>query len=64
MQMPIPDWKSRHGDLMVARALLFEKLLNNPFSLKLALEIKGVDDQIDQCAEHLKVPKEKGRPVL
>ena len=53
--MPVPsmDWKTKRDQLRSRRAPLFENYLRNSYDVRLALEIKTIDDQIAECTEHL-----------
>ena len=47
------DWKTKRDRLRSRRGPLFENYLKNSYDIRLALEIKTIDDQIAECTEHL-----------
>ena len=47
-------WKRKREDLKSRRTPLFEKYEKYPNDLRLALEIKLIDDEIAECTEHMK----------
>lgn len=61
-------WKKKRGDLSDKRNSLFKKYSRNPHDLKLALQIKKIDDEIAECTdkmrrENLSERKTKSLPV-
>jgi hypothetical protein len=53
MTSPSIDWKTKRDRLRNKRGPLFENYLKNSYDIRLALEIKVIDDQIAECTEHL-----------
>ena len=47
-------WKKKRDDLSIKRNLLFNKYLQNPHDLHLALEIKTIDDEIAQYTDKMR----------
>jgi hypothetical protein len=50
-------WKKKRGDLNIKRTSLFKKYLQNPNDLRLALEIKRIDDEIAECTDKMRDEK-------
>jgi hypothetical protein len=46
-------WKRKREDLRNRRILLFKRYEKNPNDLRLALEIKSIDDQIAECSQQM-----------
>jgi len=46
-------WKRKREDLRNRRIPLFKRYEKNPNDLRLALEIKWIDDQIAECTQQL-----------
>lgn len=46
-------WKRKREDLQNKRTLLFKRYERNPGDLRLALEIKTIDDQIAECTQQM-----------
>ncbi len=46
-------WKRKREDLRNRRIPLFKRYARNPNDLRLALEIKSIDDQIAECARQM-----------
>lgn len=53
MTVPPIDWKTKRDRLRSKRGPLFENYLKHSYDIRLALEIKIIDDQIAECTEHL-----------
>ena len=53
------DWKSKREELKAKRKPLFTRFLKNPNDVRLALELKHIDDQIAECTERMELKKEK-----
>jgi len=47
------DWKSKRDELKAKREPLFNRYLKHPNDIRLALEIKKIDDQIAECTEQM-----------
>jgi hypothetical protein len=47
------DWKKIRADLGSRRAELFERFVKNPAEIRLAKEIKLLDDQMVECSQHM-----------
>ncbi|HEX4003340.1 MAG TPA: hypothetical protein VHX36_11880 [Candidatus Acidoferrales bacterium] len=47
------DWKNVRTQLAKQRKELFELLEKNPENIRLAAEIKRLDDQISECSERI-----------
>jgi hypothetical protein len=48
------DWNKVRQELRAKRSELFDRFLKDPGRISLAIEIKMLDDEILDCAEHLK----------
>ena len=48
------DWNKVRQELRARRNELFDRFLEDPGRISLAIEIKMLDDEILDCAEHLK----------
>jgi hypothetical protein len=46
-------WKRKREDLRNRRIALFKRYAKNPNDLRLALEIKSIDDQIAECSQQM-----------
>jgi hypothetical protein len=46
------DWKKVRQELRARRAEAFDRFEKNPGNIRLAIEIKLLDDEILDCAEH------------
>ena len=46
-------WKRKREDLWNRRVPLFKRYQRNPHDLRLALEIKSIDDQIAECTQQM-----------
>jgi uncharacterized protein (DUF2461 family) len=51
--------KQNREDLIAKRNLLFQRLLNSPKSIHLAIEIKALDDQIAECTQRMRADEKK-----
>ncbi len=47
------DWKKVRKELTEKRTELFERFVKNPAEIRLAREIKLLDDQLLECSEHI-----------
>ncbi len=47
------NWKKVREELKARRAQTYDRFLKNPDDIRLALEIKLLDDEILDCADHL-----------
>ena len=56
-------WKRKRQDLKNKRAPLFRSFEKSPTDLRLALEIKTIDDQIAECTQQIERENGKLRPV-
>jgi hypothetical protein len=48
-------WKRKREDLKNRRTPLFKRYEKNPNDLRLALEIKSIDDQIAECTQQIEL---------
>jgi hypothetical protein len=46
-------WKRKREDLRNRRVPLFKRYAKNPNDLRLALEIKSIDNQIAECTQQM-----------
>ena len=46
------DWSSIRKELATKRTELFDRFTKNPQDIRLAIEIKLLDDQMLECSEH------------
>ena len=53
------DWKSKREELKAKRKPLFTRYVKNPSDIRMALELKHIDDQIAECTEHMELKKGK-----
>ena len=53
MQKPAIDKKKVRDQLKQERNLLVETYLKNPMQIRLAIEIKFIDDRVAELTEHL-----------
>ena len=51
------DLEKKREELKAKRKRLFALFLRNPAQIRLAIEIKKIDDQVAECAEHLRLPQ-------
>jgi hypothetical protein len=56
-------WKRKREDLMNRRTALFKKYEKSPGELRLALEIKSIDDQIAECTQQIECENRRLEPV-
>ena len=47
------DWNSVRKELAEKRAELFNRFVRHPENIRLAVEIKHLDDQLVECHEHM-----------
>jgi hypothetical protein len=55
-------WKRKREDLQNRRPPLFKRYERNPSDLRLALEIKTIDDQIAECTQQMEREKREFEP--
>jgi hypothetical protein len=53
------DWKTKRDELKARRNPLFKQYLKSPQDIRLAQEIKEIDDQIAECTERMLVKRGK-----
>lgn len=53
------DWKSKREELKAKRKPLFTRYVKNPTDIRMALELKHIDDQIAECTERMELKKGK-----
>ena len=51
------DWKSKREELKAKRKPLFTRYVKNPNDIRMALELKHIDDQIAECPERMELKK-------
>lgn len=51
------DWKSKREELKATRKPLFTRYVENPNDIRMALELKHIDDQIAECTERMEEEK-------
>jgi hypothetical protein len=49
------EWKAKRKRLTAERHRLFEQFEVTPTNIRLGQEIKGLDDQIAECTEHMRL---------
>jgi hypothetical protein len=54
------DWKSKREELKAKRKPLFTWYAKNPNHIRMALELKHIDDQIAECTERMELPNRAG----
>jgi hypothetical protein len=52
------DWNKVRQELRAKRSELFDRFVKNPGKISLAVEIKTLDDELLNCAEHLQRQKQ------
>jgi hypothetical protein len=52
-------WNRKREDLRNRRVPLFKRYQRNPNDLRLALEIKSIDDQIAECTQQMQSENRK-----
>jgi hypothetical protein len=57
-------WKKKREDLKNGRTPLFKRYEKSPNDLRLALEIRIIDDQIANCTQQMECENGKLVPVL
>jgi hypothetical protein len=57
------DWQKVRQELKVRRTQLFDSFVRNPGDVCLAIEIKMLDDQMLDCAEHLRREQDDHKPL-
>ncbi|HMD40794.1 MAG TPA: hypothetical protein VKH15_16030 [Candidatus Acidoferrum sp.] len=55
-------WKRKREDLRIERAPLAKAFDKNPQDLRLALQIKAIDDKIADCTEQIVKEKRQSKP--
>jgi len=50
---PVVDWQAVREKLAARRKELFEQLLQHPEEIRLAAEIRHLDDELVVCSDHL-----------
>jgi len=48
------DWEKVRQELKTLRNERFERFVKNPGEIRLAIEIRMLDDEMWECSEHLK----------
>jgi hypothetical protein len=56
-------WKRKREDLKNRRTALFKSYEKHPGELRLALEIKSIDDQIAECTQQIEYENRRLEPV-
>lgn len=56
-------WKRKREDLKDRRTALFKRYEKSPGELRLALEIKIIDDQIAECTQRIESENRRLEPV-
>lgn len=56
-------WKRKREDLKNRRTPLFKRYEKSPCDLRLALEIKSIDDQIAECTQRIECENRGLEPV-
>ena len=56
-------WKRKREDLQNRRTSLFKRFERNPSDLRLALEIRTIDDQIAECTQQMERENLELEPV-
>jgi hypothetical protein len=51
--------KHNREELIAKRNLIFQRLVNNPLEIQLAIEVKGLDDKIAESTERMRVEERK-----
>ena len=62
MSKPANDEKRIREELIAKRNLLFQRFLLNPLEIKLAIEIKAVDDQITESTQRSRIQESNTEP--
>jgi hypothetical protein len=52
MQATSVDWKKVRQELRARRTEVYDRFMKHPEQIRLAIEIKLLDDEILDCAEH------------
>jgi hypothetical protein len=53
------DEHTKRAKLKIKRKLLFEKFLKTPLDIRLAPEIKLIDDQVVECTDQISRQRER-----
>jgi hypothetical protein len=53
--MLLTEWKDKRTGLRARRHWLFEQFELTPNNIRMGKEIKGLDDQIAECTEHMRL---------
>ena len=56
-------WKRKREDLRNRRTPLFKRYQKSPCDLRLALEIRAIDDQIAECTQRIECENRSLEPV-
>jgi hypothetical protein len=56
-------WKRKREDLKNRRTALFKRYEKSPGELRLALEIKSIDDEIAECTQQIECESRRLEPV-
>jgi hypothetical protein len=56
-------WKRKREDLKNRRTALFKRYEKSPGELRLALEIKSIDDEIAECTQQIECENRRLEPV-
>jgi hypothetical protein len=56
-------WKRKREDLENRRAALFKRYEKSPGNLRLALEIRSIDDQIAECTQQIECENRRLAPM-
>jgi hypothetical protein len=56
-------WKRKREDLKNRRTSLFRRYEKTPYDLRLAVEIKIIDDQIAECTKQIERENQRLEPV-
>jgi hypothetical protein len=57
------DWQKVRQELKDRRTQLFDRFVKNPGDVCLAIEIRRLDDQVLDCAEHLRREQDDHKPL-
>jgi len=52
------DWTKVRTELRARRTVVYDRFLNHPEEISLAIEIKLLDDEILDCADHEQYEKQ------
>ena len=57
------NWTEKRKELVAERNRLFTQFEANPWNIPTGQEIKKLDDEVAECAEHLTIERSKSRLV-